>query len=60
MKPSTDLLRPDNTPELRVQLALRAPLAQDVAKLCQKWGVEPAAACRILISEGLEARKRVA
>ena len=51
-----NLSRPGSPQEVRVNLVLRQPLAGKIQALMAKYDLEPAAACRMLLVDGLEAR----
>jgi len=42
---------------LRVQLAIQGELATEMRNLMDRYGLEPAAVARMLIVDGLEARR---
>lgn len=52
-----DLNAPTPSNALRVQLAVQGELAKEFKNLMERYGLEPAAVARMLIVDGLEARR---
>lgn len=53
-----DLLKPEHTTELRIQVVVKpGPFADSIRELCKSAQIEPAAACRLLMAEAIEARR---
>jgi hypothetical protein len=52
-----DLNAPPPPNTVRVQLTVQGELAREIKKLMDRYGLEPAAVARMLIVDGLEARR---